>query len=897
AFLCSVCASDPDLRQRVESLLSVYDQDSTFPASPVARPAATANYPGIREAPGTVIGPYKLLEQIGEGGFGVVFMAEQTHPLRRKVALKVLKPGMDTRQVVARFEAERQALALMDHPNIAHVFDGGETPGGRPYFVMELVRGIPITDFCDHNRMGVPERVGLFTRVCRAVQHAHQKGIIHRDLKPGNILVTLHDGTPVPKVIDFGIAKAAGQPLTERTLFTNFAQMIGTPLYMSPEQAQMSSLDVDTRTDIYSLGVILYELLTGKTPFDKERLQTASYEELRRIIREEDPARPSTRMSTQGPAIATVSANRGSEPRKLSALLRGELDWIVMKALEKDRNRRYETAAALAADVERYLAGEAVQAVPPSVGYRLRKFARRNKRSLVSTALLGGMLLALIGGLGWVLLDQSARRARTADEVNLFLQRAESLHADNKLPEALAEAQKARGVLGTTGDGDEDLQRRVLQWHTDLETAAVLDEIGMEGTGPAARDRVHAEYARVFRNYGIDVEALSTEEASARISASHIKLDLVLAVDRWASSLRSDERQLDPARWQQLQAISQAADPDPWRMRYNAAREAKDLKTLRELADGAARMRPRILAALGDSLRAADDAKASVAFLRKVQRQYPADYSVNASLGWSLRSLDPPLWNEAIAFRRIAVAVRPRSPTANFYLGFSLDTVGKLDEAMIYYQTTIALDPEHAPAHYSLANILRLRGKPEEALDHFRKTVDLLPTDPFPLNGLAWELATCVEPKLRDPAKAVNLAKKMIELSLRQSDDRDPPGRDRVGNYWNTLGVAHYRAGNLEEALAALQKSLDFAERGENRAKGNHDRYVCEDWFFLAMVNWKLDRKGEARKWYDRAVEWIVKKRYKEAELLRFRAEAAELLRIVDGPEVAPAPREKREKT
>src|SRR5205823_14789667 len=314
----------------------------------------------VGEGPGAVIGSYKLLEEIGEGGFGVVFMAEQTRPVRRRVALKVLKPGMDTRQVVARFEAERQALALMDHANIAHVFDGGETESGRPYFVMELVRGVAITEFCDQNQLDVRERLKLFVDVCQAVQHAHQKGVIHRDIKPSNVLVTMHDSKAVVKVIDFGIAKATGQLLTEKTLFTNFAQMIGTPMYMSPEQAQMSGLDVDTRSDIYALGVLLYELLTGTTPFDKERLRTAGYDEIRRIIREEEPARPSTRLSTIGQAATTASANRRSDPRRLSQLFRGELDWIVMKCLEKDRGRRYETASALAADVEHYLNDEPV---------------------------------------------------------------------------------------------------------------------------------------------------------------------------------------------------------------------------------------------------------------------------------------------------------------------------------------------------------------------------------------------------------------------------------------------------------------------------------------------------------------------------------------------------------
>jgi serine/threonine protein kinase len=298
-------------------------------------------------------------------------MAEQQHPVRRKVALKVIKPGMDTKQVVARFEAERQALALMDHPHLAKVLDAGTTDRGRPYFVMELIRGIPITQFCDLNQLTPHERLELFVTVCQAVQHAHQRGIIHRDLKPNNVLVTLQDdGTPLVKVIDFGIAKALGpERLTDKTLFTAFAQMIGTPLYMSPEQAEMNGQDTDTRTDIYALGVLLYELLTGTTPFDKERLKEASYDEIRRMLREEEPAKPSTRISTLGQAATTAAVNRKSEPKRLSQLFRGELDWIVMKALEKDRNRRYDTASSLAADLQRYLHDEPVQACPPSTLY------------------------------------------------------------------------------------------------------------------------------------------------------------------------------------------------------------------------------------------------------------------------------------------------------------------------------------------------------------------------------------------------------------------------------------------------------------------------------------------------------------------------------------------------
>jgi len=347
---------------------------------------------------GTTIARYTLLERIGEGGFGTVFLAEQQHPVRRQVALKIIKAGMDSRQVIARFQAERQALAIMDHPNIAKVLDAGETDAGRPYFVMELVKGIPITDYCDQARLSTRQRLELFVQVCHAVQHAHQKGIIHRDLKPSNVLVTLHDDKPVPKVIDFGVAKAGGLQLTERTLFTGVAQMVGTPLYMSPEQAQMGGVDVDTRSDVYSLGVLLYELLTGTTPFDRQRLGKAAFDEVRRIIREEDPPNPSTRLSTMGDAIASVSALRHTEPKKLSQTVRGELDWIVMKAMEKERARRYETANGLARDVERHLCDEPVAACPPSAAYRFRKFARRNKAPLAMAGVVfAALLLTMIG--------------------------------------------------------------------------------------------------------------------------------------------------------------------------------------------------------------------------------------------------------------------------------------------------------------------------------------------------------------------------------------------------------------------------------------------------------------------------------------------------------------------
>jgi WD40 repeat protein/serine/threonine protein kinase len=401
-YLRGVCGPDLAMLERVEGLLQVYQGAESFLESPASAPTISVNTPMVLECPGTMIGPYKLMEQIGEGGMGVVYVAEQNLPVRRLVALKVIKPGMDSRQVIARFEAERQALAMMDHPNIAKVLDAGTTPpseggawgGGRPYFVMELVRGIPITDYCDRERLPITKRLELFALVCRAVQHAHQKGIIHRDLKPSNILVTVIDGAAVPKIIDFGVAKATGASLTERTVYTAFQQFLGTPLYMSPEQADLSGMDVDTRSDIYSLGVLLYELLTGTTPFDQDTFRTAAFDELRRIIREHEPPKPSTRLSSLGAARTTVSSNRKAEARHLDRAVRGELDWIVMKALEKDRRRRYETANDFAADLMRYLADQPVQACPPSACYRVRKFVRRNKRIVVTAALVSLTLVA-----------------------------------------------------------------------------------------------------------------------------------------------------------------------------------------------------------------------------------------------------------------------------------------------------------------------------------------------------------------------------------------------------------------------------------------------------------------------------------------------------------------------
>jgi serine/threonine protein kinase/dihydrodipicolinate synthase/N-acetylneuraminate lyase len=473
-------------------LRAAMGSDSTLLPAP-GESGAAQSPPAFSEQPGTRIGHYKLLEQIGEGGFGIVWMAEQEEPVRRRVALKIIKLGMDTREVVARFEAERQALSMMEHPNIACVFDGGATATGRPYFVMELVKGVPITNYCDVNRLTTKERLELFMEVCHAVQHAHQKGVIHRDLKPSNILVTVKDDRAVPKVIDFGIAKATQATLTARTLFTGLNQRIGTPDYMSPEQAGLGSLDVDTRSDIYSLGVLLYELLTGRPPFDPETLLAAGYDAVMRVIREEEPPKPSTRLSTlTEEELAAVAAKRGAEPAKLNRSVRGDLDWIVMKALEKDRTRRYETANGFADDLRRHLDNEVVLARPPSTAYRMKKAWRRNKVWLSAAAVV---LAALVLGVGFS--TWQAVRATKAEEL-----------AKQRLAESEAIAEF---LTSTFQSPDPARDGRTITVAEMLDTAAKKLETDLSDQ-PARRASLQATLGSTYHALGLFREAIPLQE-------------------------------------------------------------------------------------------------------------------------------------------------------------------------------------------------------------------------------------------------------------------------------------------------------------------------------------------------------------------------------------------------
>jgi Tfp pilus assembly protein PilF/serine/threonine protein kinase len=811
AYLTEACSDDQALRDRVQNLLSAHKEAGSF-LEPVVADLAISADQAVSERPGTIIGPYKLMEQIGEGGMGLVFVAEQ-QPVRRKVALKVIKPGMDTRQVVARFEAERQALALMDHPNIATVHDGGQTAGGRPYFVMELVKGVPITRYCDDNRLATRERLELFVPVCEAVQHAHQKGIIHRDMKPSNVLVASHDGKPVVKVIDFGVAKAVGQQLTDKTVYTQFAQLIGTPLYMSPEQAGLSSLDIDTRSDIYSLGVLLYELLTGTTPFDAERFHTVACDEMRRIIREEEPARPSARISTLGQAAATVSANRLSDPKKLQRAIRGELDWIVMKALEKDRNRRYETASAFAADVRRYLADEPVQARPASAWYRLRKFVRRNRTTLAPAALL--LTVVLLGAIAaaWSLEARSARRAETERAVKAALTQAETLLEEGdkqaEHPErwrataqlAQEAVERARGLLAAGGGIDE--------------LAAEVDRVRVAAAAAAADsgllvevDRIRLErapvnglfddaplaprYAELLRGYGVDLAA--PEEAAARVRDSRVRAALVAALEHWWSITS------DAAERRRLDEVLQAVEPQAtaFREQWRAAAGRRDGPALARLARELA---PEDLPAsdlvrLARALIHAEEWTAAELLLRAGQERFPGDFWLNHDLGLVLYKQDPARAEEAVRYLTAALALRSDSPGVFSDLGAVLHAKGDEEGSIRCYRAALRIDPQYAPAYYNLGRALQIKGDVEGAIREYRRALELDPQ----YASAHYNLGNALRIK-GDVEGAIGEYRRALEL--------DP----RNARVHTNLGAALKAKGDVEGAIGEYRRALELDPR------------------------------------------------------------------------------------
>ncbi len=686
AYLDHACGTNVALRQRVEILLDAHERaGDDFLESLAMGETVTLDTPSLTEGPGTIIGPYKLLEKIGEGGMAVVYMAEQERPLRRRVALKIIKLGMDTKQVIARFEAERQALAIMDHPNIAKVLDAGTTETNRPYFVMELVKGMSITKYCDSHQMSTRERSELFIQVCHAIQHAHQKGIIHRDIKPSNVMVTERDDRPVPKVIDFGTAKALNQRLTEKTLFTSYAQIIGTPAYMSPEQAKLGELDIDTRSDIYSLGILLYELLTGTTPLEVEKLREAGYLEMQRVIREEEPAKPSTKLSKLGDTLHEIARQRRSTPELLRKSIRGDLDWIVMKSLEKDRTRRYETANALTMDVQRYLRNEPVQAHGPSVTYLLQKFLRRHRvGALAALAFLVSVSAVVVAFSMW----SQNRRQRADAESNahrsILSQTRESLaDGDHQIAlkhlESILQSRhvgpEARllyaGIL--VDDRREDLAK------TELE--------GLLNERPEIAGAAHALLARIlWETQSPDAEKLNAIDEHRQRAEELLPESAEAYFLRALTALMIKEK---------LEWLGKALDLDPQhyesrRLRaliYQASRRYEDLRE-----DALVMTVVREQDSLGYLLRAtaseklADDEKALVEYDKAIELVSPEDpqYAVLIDQRCDvLQRLGE--HDRVIADARVCLSAIPdtssRFTALNFHIFFSLTALGEYEQA------------------------------------------------------------------------------------------------------------------------------------------------------------------------------------------------------------------------
>jgi len=849
AYLDRECCSDAELRGRVEALLRANDaaplpraerREATSTPLP-DRPVPTENHGDPTARVGSVVaGRYKLIEAIGEGGMGQVFMAQQTEPVRRAVAVKVIKAGMDSKAVLARFEAERQALAMMDHPNIAKVLDAGTTDGGRPYFVMELVKGLPITKFCDERKLTPRQRLELFVPVCQAIQHAHQKGVIHRDIKPSNVMIALYDDRPVPKVIDFGVAKATGETLTEETLMTGLGAVVGTVEYMSPEQASLNNLDIDTRSDVYSLGVLLYELLTGTTPVDLKRLGQGAFLEVLRIVREVGSPKPSRRVST-AENRASVAACRGTEPAKLSKLMKGELDWVVMKALEKDRARRYETANGLARDIQRYLADELVEARPPSTGYRLKKFVRRH---LLELHLTGSVALLLLGGLSvvwWQNAQAAARRetnlqrrlederrsavdharlARNAEAVAVLLGQCEdALRSGDPSRAAVAlEAARKRSDEGGAEEHAERLERLAADL-TLLQELDAIDQfrwtwVGNRFSNPAVAATRTRE---ALRRFGVDPHAVSVEDAAARVIASTVRERIVTALDRRllqertagvrevlrrvdADSYRDAVRDAiladDRAKFVELADETAALEQPPGFAVFLGECGAIDIERRRELLQAAVIRQSAhvsLLMTLG-SCYSNSERKWAAERMRWFQAAIaadPANLAALNDLGGVLNERGQS--DEAIACFRKAIELDPIFANAHNNLGLALQAKGRLDEAIDCYRKAIALDPSSSAALNSLGRVLDEKGQSDEAIDCYRKAIALEPNTAGPHNNLGALLAERGQVR-----EAIACFEKAVEL--------DP----KIFDFRANLGGALEAAGRLDEAVASYRKAIQL---------------------------------------------------------------------------------------
>lgn len=730
-FLARECGNDEDLKKRLRKLLRSHDQTNSL-----LDPQIAATEQEDQPSPeGQFIGNYRLLQKIGEGGFGVVYMAEQREPVQRNVALKIIKPGMDTDSVIARFEAERQALAMMEHPNIARVFDGGtiETSkilggGSRPYFVMELVKGVPVTEYCDKNSLSTRDRLKLFVDICKAVQHAHQKGIIHRDLKPSNVMVTLHDGEPVVKVIDFGVAKAIHHRLTEKTMFTEYGQMIGTPQYMSPEQAEMSGLDVDTRSDVYSLAVLLYELLTGTTPLQAKSLREAGYAEMQKLIRDQEPEKPSLRLSTVGDSLTIIAKHRSVSPERLNREIRGDLDWIVMKGLEKDRRRRYESPLNFARDVERALNDQPVEAGPPSFSYRLKKFTWRHRKKLALVA-AGLFLLIFIGG--WSAMNTKAwldRQNRESNQLSQAVFNAENLvelasrTSSGNTEEWLAAQsahQRVKDLMeGTIAKSEVqesakaffekfDFAARNRQFARDVENLLIDRATSMD---LPSWTRMEAEFRAIFKKRGFDLDQMEPSAVGEKIRDAEDQVQLADALELWMGTRGQMATFGGPRLTKEImhpwtEAIY-VADPDPLRTGIRRVVYQADPATTEHLEALVGRCDlskalPRTLSWLAITFQMARNPERSNEIHLMALKQHPDDLMLNFDFALTLSHQKD--WNRAIRYYMRCTALRPELPGIWRGLGNCYRENGELDLSRDALEYAIELEPNHGPGYLDLA--------------------------------------------------------------------------------------------------------------------------------------------------------------------------------------------------